>query len=180
MSWLRHDLEERCAGAVEIHACDPAEALVQRLAGILLQVRAGNGDALGAAVIEHNVESALRHDRQLVLADLIALRQVRIEVVLAREHRLAGYARADREAEAHGHANRLAIQHRQHAGEAEIDEARLGVGRRTVGRRGAGEDLRPGSELRVDLEPDDGFPRTLFGAHANRSGDCRCQSVSSW
>ena len=93
---FRYDLDQRCPGAVEIHARQPAQPLVQRLAGVLLQVRARDADALGAAVIQDDVESALRHDRQLVLADLIALGQIRIEVVLAREHRLAGDARADR------------------------------------------------------------------------------------
>jgi hypothetical protein len=44
----------------------------------------GHGIAIGH--IEHDL--ALSDDRRLVLTDLIALRQVGIEIVLAVEHRL--------------------------------------------------------------------------------------------
>ena len=70
-----------------------AEALVQRLAGVLFEMRAGDADGLDGAVVEHDFERALRDHRQLVLADLIALRQIRIEIILAREHRAARHRR---------------------------------------------------------------------------------------
>jgi hypothetical protein len=155
---LRDDLHERGARAVEVDARDPRQPLVQTLAGILLEVRAGDADALDRTVLEHDADRAVGHDRQLVLADLIALRQVGVEVILAREHGGPGDARVDCEPELHGHAHRLGVQHRQHTRIAEVDEVRLCVRGRAVGGRGAGEDLRARGELRMDLEPDDGLP----------------------
>ena len=46
---LGHDLEQRRAGAVEVDAGHAVEVLVQRLAGVLLEVRAGEAHGLLAA-----------------------------------------------------------------------------------------------------------------------------------
>ena len=132
---------------------------------------------LARAVLEQDLDVAVLDDRLLVLADLVALRQVRIEVILAREDRAARHAGADGEPEHDCHAHGFAVQHRQHAGVAEVHEVRLDVRRRAVGGRRAGEDLRARRELRVDLEADDGFP-FHGGAHANAGGMRRCQSVA--
>ena len=127
---LGDDLEQRRAGAVQVDAAGVREALVQRLAGILLEVRARDADGLDGAVLEHDVERAARDDRLLVLADLVALRQVRIEVVLAREDRARARSRAPiAEPELDRHAHRLGVQHRQHARVGQIDQARLRVRR---------------------------------------------------
>ena len=115
-------------------------------------------DSARAAVFEHDVDSAAVHDRQLVLADLIALRQIRVEVVLAREHGAPRDLAVRREAELDGHRDGFGVQHGQHARVAQVDEARLTVRRRAVSRRRAGEDLGFRRELRVDLEADDDFP----------------------
>ena len=153
-----HDLEQARAGAIQVDARHAREVLVQRLAGVFLEMRADDVDGARAAVFEHDVDSAAVHDRQLVLADLIALRQIRIEVVLAREHGAPRDLAARREAELDGHRDGFGVQHGQHARVAQVDEARLTVRRRAVGRRRAGEDLGLGRELRVDLEADDDFP----------------------
>ncbi len=62
--------------------------VVQRLAGVLLEMQPLDADGDGLAVVEIDDHLALADDRLLVLADLIALRQVGIEIVLAVEHRL--------------------------------------------------------------------------------------------
>ncbi len=85
------------------------------LAGILFQMRAGDPDALRRAILQHDVHMALGHDGQFVLADLIALRQVGIEVILSREHRHRRDAGGDGQTELHGHSHRGLVQHRQHA-----------------------------------------------------------------
>ena len=126
---LRDDLEQRRSRAVEVDARKPVEILVQRLARVLLEVGAGDADALRRAVLEQHVEPARLHHRQLVLADLVALRQVRIEVVLAREDRAARDRRAGREPEPHGHAHGVEVEHRQHARIPEVNEVGLGVRR---------------------------------------------------
>ena len=62
--------------------------VVQQFSGVLFQMQAFDADSHGIAIghVEHDL--ALSDDRRLVLADLIALRQVGIEIVLAVKHRL--------------------------------------------------------------------------------------------
>ena len=80
-------------------------AFVQALARVLFQVRARDADAL-ALPSSSITSSALGDDGQLVLADLVALGQIRIEVILAREHRAARDGGTDRQTELHRHAHR--------------------------------------------------------------------------
>ena len=61
--------------------------LVQALAGVLLEMQPLDADGDRLAVVEIDDHLALAHDRLLVLADLIALRQIGIEIILAVEHR---------------------------------------------------------------------------------------------
>ena len=77
--------------------------VVQRLAGVLLQMQPLDADRDGLAAVEVDHDLALADDRRLVLADLIALRQIRIEIVLAVEHR----AQIDLRVEAEPGAHRL-------------------------------------------------------------------------
>ncbi len=62
-------------------------ALVQAFAGVLLQMQPLDADGDGLAAFEIDDYLALAHQRLLVLADLIALRQIGIEIILAVEHR---------------------------------------------------------------------------------------------
>ena len=62
--------------------------VVQRLAGVLLEMQPLDADGDGLAVRHVDRDLALADDRRLVLADLIALRQIGIEIVLPVEHRL--------------------------------------------------------------------------------------------
>jgi hypothetical protein len=61
--------------------------VVQRFAGVLFQMKAFDADRHGIAIghIEHDL--ALPDNRRLVLTDLIALRQVGIEIILAVKRR---------------------------------------------------------------------------------------------
>ena len=61
--------------------------VVDRLARVLLEMQALDADRLRLAV-DVDLDLALADDRLLVLADLVALRQIRIEVVLAVEDAL--------------------------------------------------------------------------------------------
>ncbi len=161
-----------------------ASRVVDVLAGVLLHVDAREPHALGVAV-HRDLDRAAGADRQLVLADLIALGEIGIEVVLARPPAALGDAAAGGEAGTHRELDDPPIQHRQHAGHAEADGAGVMVGRRAELRRAAAEDLRFGQQLGVDLEADDGLPvaerRALRGvAHAlTTSGRRRCQSVAA-
>ena len=170
------DLHQRRAGAIQVNAGGAGIALVQRLAGILFQMRAGHADALGAAVLELDIHMAVLDDRQFELRNLIALGQVGIEIVLAREHAALGDLRINRQAELHGHGHGILVQHRQHAGHAQVHRAGLAVRRRAVGGAGAGENLGFGTQLGVNFQPDDDFPFH----YSKPSGVRVCQSVACW
>jgi hypothetical protein len=91
------------------------------------------------------LDRAALHHRDLVLADLVALGQVGVEVVLAREDRQRRHLGAHRQAEADGALDRAAVHHRQRAGQRQVDRAGLRVGR---GAEGGGAPLK--ILLRVD------------------------------
>ncbi len=84
---LGHDLHQRHAAAVEIDMGHRRRPVVQQLAGVLLQMQPLDADGRGLAAVELDDHLALADDRRLVLADLVALRRVRIEIVLPVEHR---------------------------------------------------------------------------------------------
>ena len=88
------------------------EILVQRLAGILLQVGVMDAHALAAPIGQLDVEMAGADDGPRELGGLVALGQVRIKVVLALEHRHRADLGGHREAEADRHLHRRAVEHR--------------------------------------------------------------------
>src|SRR5207244_8849826 len=106
--------------------------LMERFAGVRLEVRASEADGLLGLISQmrrQDAERAALHDRALVLADLVALRQVGVEVVLAREDRAPVDRAADRKAKADGVLDRGAIQHGEHAGKRDVDRGRLRIWR---------------------------------------------------
>ena len=155
---LGNDFQQRRARTVQVNAGGTVEFFVQTLAGVFFQMRAGDADTFDGAVFQRDVQVTLADDRQFHLADLVALRQVRVEVVFAGEHVVLTDLGVNRQTEHHRHAHRFLVQHRQYAGHAQVDQAGLGV------RLGAelggttGKDFRPGSELSVNLQPDHDFP----------------------
>jgi hypothetical protein len=68
------------------------------------------------------IDLALADDRLLVLADLVALRQVGIEIVLAVEHRALVDLRLEAEPGAHRLLDAFLVDHRQHAGHRRVDQ----------------------------------------------------------
>src|SRR5439155_3978804 len=96
---LGDDLEQRGAGAVEIDAGHPVKVLVQRLAGVLFEMRPSERNVDLAARRRNDADRPTLHDGNLVLADLISLGKVRIEVILAREHAALVDRSVDRESE---------------------------------------------------------------------------------
>ena len=112
---------------------------------------------------EFDRELALLVERELELTDLVTLGQIRIEVILPCEPARRPHVAAERESGHHRHVDRCAVRDRERAREPETDGAGLGVRRRAVFGRAAAEELRPGAELSVDFEADDGF---VGGGHA--------------
>ena len=158
---LGDDLQQRRAGAVQVDAAHAVVVLVQRLAGVFLEVGAGQVDGLRlqlAVLLEREREAAALHDRVFELADLVTLRQVGIKVVLAREDGLRRNPGADREAEADGAFDGALVHHGQHARQRQVDGARLRVRLGAELDRAAAEDFGVGRELDVVLKTDDDFP----------------------
>ena len=158
---LGNDLQQRRAGAVQVDAGFAVEILVQRLAGILFQMGARQTDDLLVSLVagtDLQGQIAADHHRQIHLADLVALGEVRVKVVLAREHRLPRHLGADRQAKADGAIDGLLVEDRQNAGQGEVDRASLGIRLGTEGGGSTRENLRNGRQLRVRFDADDDFP----------------------
>ena len=103
---------------------DPAvgAADVGRLAGVLLDVGPLDADADPVG----QVEPAVDVERDVVLADLVRLRHVRVEVVLAVEDaRLHGAV--ERQPDAHRQLDGVAVEHRQGPGKSQRHWVDVGV-----------------------------------------------------
>ena len=155
---LGDDLHERRARPIEVDEAASAGLAAVRmdeLGRVLLEVGPGDRDRerpIGG--LER--QAAERGERQIVLADLIALGQVRIEVVLAVPAGRRRHRRIDRQAGRQHVLDGPPVDDRQGARQAEADRAHVAVRRRAVvGRRAAAEHLRRGLQLAVDLDPDD-------------------------
>ncbi len=92
------------------------------------------------------------------LADLVPLRQIGVEVVLAVEPAVFVDLRFDCHPGAHRLADAFGVEHGQHPGHRRIDEADLRVGFRPESGARAREQLGVGSDLRMDLKADHDLP----------------------
>ena len=135
-----------CAGPVDA----PRLPHVHELGGVLLEVRARDLHVRAAG----DRELAAPGEREVVLADLVALGQVGIEVVLAVEDRALRDLAAEREPDHQPVVHGLRVQRRQRARVAEADGARARVRLLAERQRAAAEHLRARRELDVDLEAD--------------------------
>ena len=177
---LGHDLDERRAAAVEVDErggrAVQASGLgdVDVLRRILLEMRARDADRDAAVVARHD-EPPARAERLVVLADLVRLRQVGIEVVLAVEDRPLGDLAVEREPELDRLLDRAPVRHGQRAGEGEADRADVRVRRVAVGVAAAAEHLRLRLQLHVDLEPDHRLPGVV-ALIGGAPGRCRSRA----
>ena len=101
---------------------------------------------------------ALADDRRFVLADLVALRQIRIEIILAVEHRLQIDLGLQPEPGAHRLPHAFLVDHRQHAGHGGIDQRDVRIRLAAEGGRGAGEQFGLRGDLGMHFHADDDFP----------------------
>ena len=105
---------------------------MHQLTRVLLDMDAFNsyffGRAIGVFFVERNLDFALTHDGVVELRNLVALRQIGVEIIFAVKARPAVDLRIDRHAGAHGLTHAFAVDDGQHAGKTGIDEADLAVG----------------------------------------------------
>src|SRR5580700_3169665 len=123
--------------------------------GVLFEVDAGDPASDGLAD-DRKLEMSVDGQRQVVLRDLIALRQVRVEVVLPVELGEYGDVTVQRDRCAHRVLHRLLVDGRQDTGQSQA--YRAGVLVRCCARVVGGartEHLAAREQLRVHLEPDD-------------------------
>ena len=105
-----------------------------------------------------NVDLALANNRVRELADLVALRQVGIEIVLPIEPAVEIDLGLQAKARAYSLFDAFPVDHRQHARHRRVDQRDITVRVGAERRRGAREQLGIGGHLRVDLQPHDDFP----------------------
>ena len=151
---LGDDLHQGHSGPVQVD--QRMQARVRVLARVLFQVGAVDADAFDAAVGQLDLDPAVAAEGQLVLGDLIALGQVRVVVVLAREDRGLRDFAVERQPRADRCFDRGAVAHRQRAGQTQADRAGVRIGRRAlVVGAAAAEHLRLRQQLRVDFHAHD-------------------------
>ncbi len=160
---LGHDFHQRNARTVQVHEGHGRVLVVHGLAGILLQMQAldADFDILEIALTiwtERNGDGAFTDDRVLELRNLVALRQIRIEVVLAVEDRTVVDLRLQTETGANRLPDAFLVDDGQHAGHGRINQRHVGVRRIAEGRGRAGEKLGIGQNLRMHLHADDDLP----------------------
>ena len=149
---------QRCAGPVEINASHAKEILVQGLAGIFFKVSVMNAHSLGLAVLQINVDIARADNRAFQLGGLVALGQIRVEVVLPLEYRTTLDLGVHCQTKHHRIAESLLVGHRQRAGHGQVNGIGLSVGLGAVSGAGAGKNLGLGGELNVNFQPDHNIP----------------------
>lgn len=172
---LGDDFQQWRARTVQVDAGGAAEIFVQAFACVFFQMCAGNADAFDRAVFKGDVQVALADNRQLHLADLITLGQVRVEVVFARKDVVLNDLGINGQAEHHGHAHGFFVEHRQHARHAQVNQAGLSVRLRAKGGGATGENFRLGGELGVNFQPDHNFPLHMFLLRSRQVSACASQ-----
>ena len=107
--------------------------------------------------------------RQLVHGNLVALGQVGVEIIFAREAGALLHVAVERERGPQGEFERFLVQHRESAGQAEAHGAGVGIGSIAEVCGAGAEGLGHGLELRVDFQADYGFIfRHYFGRDFGR------------
>ena len=130
---------------------------MQALAGVLLHVQSSDADPLRLSRGRRHIDPAVLCDGLVELRDLVALGQVGIEVVLAREDGALAHLAVDGQGGQRGVLDGLGVEHRQRAGQAQADRADIRVGGRAEVVGATAKGLGRGEQLDVDFETNDGL-----------------------
>ncbi len=124
---LGDDFQQRRAGTVEVDTGHALEVFMQRLAGIFLEVGMVDADRLARAIFQKDLEHARTDDGLIHLAGLVALGQIRVEVVFPLEHGAALNLRIHCQAKHDRIAESLLVGDRQRAGHGQVNGVGLRV-----------------------------------------------------
>jgi hypothetical protein len=130
--------------------------VVDEFARVLFHVDSCDTDALHLAV-QFDIDVAVLGEGLGILGYLVALGEVRIEVVLPREGALPVDAALRGEAHPQCELDDFLVEHGQHPGHPRADGAGMAVRGGAEFRRAAAEDLRVREELGMDFQADDRF-----------------------
>ena len=141
---------------------------MHQLTGVLLNVDSGNADAFFAA-FGLNVQMALAAQREIILGNLIGLRQVGVEIVLPILLGIGGDFAAGGKSGLYRILHHLAIEYRQRTGHTRAHRAALGVGCSTELGGAAAENLCGSFQLYMDLQSND---HLIICNHASLPPSC--------
>jgi len=149
-------------------------------AGIFFEVQLVNANAADGTIRHVQVEIAALADGLVELGDLVALRQIGVEVVLAVKVRNRIDLRVHRGCQQRTFMDSCAVQHGQHSGHAGADRANIGIWRGfpRVSLAGA-ENLGLGVELDMGFQPDDNFVVFHFATSWRRTAGRTARQASS-
>ena len=117
------DLEQRHAGAVEIHVAYRLKFVVDQLAGILFHVNPMNTDTPGAG-FRFNFHPAVPGQRKFILGNLVALGKIGVEVVFPGELAEGGNGAVGGKRHLHGELDHLLVQDGEDPGHAQAHRDR--------------------------------------------------------
>ncbi len=122
---MTDDFQERCARSIQIDKAFPPAALfiVQHLAGVFFQMDANDAHAL-RALGRFDLQPAIVAERQIVLADLVVLRQIGVVIILAVPFRERGNPAVKSQRCFQRQIEGLPVHHRQYTGHTDTDGAR--------------------------------------------------------
>ena len=129
----RDNLHQGHAGAVEIDKGHGGVHVMDRLAGVLFQMNPLDPDQTGDPLAirfggKFDQHFTFTHDGVVKLTDLIALRQIGVEIVLAVKGRAKVDLRFQPKARPYGLFDAEFVDDRQHARHGGIDEGDVGIG----------------------------------------------------
>ncbi len=171
---FRYYFQQRDSGAVEVDQRTRRLFLMRELSGVFFQVDSPDADRADFSA-GLDPQRALDRQRQFILRDLIPLGEVRVEIILAREHADRRYPAPKGRGHQQRQVHRPFVYHRQAAGHSQADRAGGGVrlGQGGIDHRAAAEHLRAGAQFRVHFQADNRFPfhvRLLLRAPPTRAG----------
>ena len=137
------NFDQRDSTAIQVDGCTFAgirKPLVQALTRVLFEMQAGDADVLSSGC-GRNLDLAKLCQGLVVLRNLIALGQIGIKIILARENGCLVNSAAQRHRRQHREIYRLAIQYWQRSGKAKAYRANVSIWWIAKARRARAENL---------------------------------------